>query len=158
MEGGVYMSNALFNEKDHLTKISLKAIKDGSLNDNELSLVLEHICYCEICAEAFANCFNDDELIDAPLGFEEEIQFKIKKKKEKDTQFLFYSLRVAIATSIALMIVFSNTLNFVANTQIKASYIAPPNLSIVNSINTELNNFSQKIIHTEVFNNEKKKK
>ena len=71
---------------------------------------------------------------------------------------MFYSLRVAMAASIALMFVFSNGLNFVANTKIKTLNVNPMSLSTINTINESLNNFSQKIINMEVFNNEKGKK
>ncbi|MBC8061023.1 MAG: hypothetical protein H7Y18_10175 [Clostridiaceae bacterium] len=148
------MSNTLFDEKGHLTEVTLRALKCGLLEGNELAIVSEHICSCESCSSAFANSFKDDELAKAPLGFEEEIQCKLKKKK--DIEFMFYSLRVTIAASIALVFVFSNTLNLAANT--KVGSIKAPNLSIVNSINTDINNFSEKIINLEVFNNEKEKK
>ena len=151
------MSSMLFNENDgHLTETILKALKSASLDNNELILVSEHICNCERCANTFADSFNDDELAEAPLGFEEEIQRKIKRKKERDIQFLFYSLRVTIAACMALVFVFSNTLNFATSTKVMS--INPPNLSIMNSINADINSFSQKIINMEVFNNEKEKK
>jgi len=156
VEGGDYVSNTLFNENGHLTEITIKELKGGLLENNELILVSEHICDCESCAVIFGDSFNGNELAEAPLGFEEEIKNKIKKKKESDLQFLFYSLRVSIAACIALIFVFSNTLDFVANTKVKT--INPPNLSIVNSINTDINNFSRKIINLEVFSNEKEKK
>ena len=92
------------------------------------------------------------------MGFEQEILSKIKKKKENNTQFVFYSLRVAMAASIALMFVFSNGLNFLANTKTKTLEINPMSLSTINTINKSLNNFSRKIINLEVFNNEKGKK
>ncbi|MBU3143749.1 hypothetical protein [Clostridium sp. CF012] len=152
------MSSTLFKEKIHLTKTSLKALKEGSLSDNELILLSEHICICEGCADALANSFNEFELAEAPLGFEQEVMSKIKNKKEKNTQFLFYSLRVAMAASIALMFVFSNELNFLANTKTKILDVNPMSLSTINTVNESLNNFSQKIINLEVFNNEKGKK
>jgi hypothetical protein len=158
MEGGVNVSSTLFKEKVHLTNISLKALKEGSLSDNELILLSEHISYCEGCASLLANSFNDNELAEAPLGFEQEILCKIKKKKENNKMFVFYSLRVAVAASIALMFVFSNGLNFLANTKTKTLEINPMSLSTINTINKSLNNFSQKIINLEVFNNEKGKK
>jgi len=158
MEGGVNVSGALFKQNEHLTKISIKAFKDGSLGDNELIILSEHISHCEECAGVLANSFNDGELAEAPLGFEQEILCKIKKKKEKNTQFLFYSLRVAMAASIALMFVFSNGLNFLANTKTKTLEVNAMSLSNINIINESLNNFSQKIINMEVFNNEKGKK
>jgi len=152
------VSKALFEESGHLTKISLKSLKDGYLSDSELILLSEHIFICEGCADALANSFNDNELAEAPLGFQQEILSKIKNKKEKNTQFVFYSLRVAIAASIALMFVFSNGLNFLANTKTKTLNVSPMSLSAINTINENLNNFSQKIINLEVFNNEKGKK
>ena len=152
------MSNALFKQNGHLTKTSLKGLKEGSLSDYELGLISEHICNCDACADALANSFNEYEFTEAPLGFQEEILRKIKSKKEKSTQFIFYSLRVAMAASIALMFVFSNALNFVANTKIKTLDINPINLNSITTINKNLNNFSEKIINTEVFNNEKRKK
>lgn len=158
MEGGVNVSTTLFKEYGHLTKTALNAFKEGSLNDNELILLSEHICNCEGCADELANSFNDNELVEAPLGFEQEILLKVKKKKENNTQFMFYSLRVAMAASIALIFVFSNGLNFLANTKIKTLDVNPISLSSINTINKSLNNFSQKIIKLEVFNNEKGKK
>lgn len=158
MEGGVYVSCTLFKENGHLTKISLKGFKDGTLNNEELVLLSEHICQCEGCTDVLADCFNNNELVDAPLGFEQEVLSKIKKKKESYNQFLFYSLRVITAASIALIFVFSNSLNFMANTNTKTLQVNPMSLSSINTINVSLNNLSQKIINMEVFNNEKGKK
>lgn len=158
MEGGVCVRIGLINEDGHLTEMSFNALKNGSLDDESLILVSEHISDCEKCASVLADSFNDNELAKIPLGFEEEIKEKIKTKNQSNFQFGFYSLKVAIAACVALIIVFSNELNFVANTKIGTSCIKTPDLSIVNSINTNLNNFSQKIINMEVYNNEKEKK
>ncbi|MBU3177757.1 hypothetical protein KPL47_15605 [Clostridium estertheticum] len=149
------MSHTLFNENGHITKILIQRFKEGSLSDNELLLMSEHICLCETCADVLADSFNNNELADAPLGFEQEVISKIKKKKESNTQFIFYSLRVITAASIALIFVFSNSLNFIAN---KPLDVNPISLSSINTINASLNTFSQKIIKLEVFNNEKGKK
>ena len=158
MEGGVHVRSTLFKENGHLTKASLKGLKEGSLGDDELVLISEHICNCVSCADALADSFNDNELVDAPLGFEQEVLSKIKKSKENNTQFIFYSLRVAMAASISLIFVFSNALSFMANTKSTPLNVNPISLSSVNTINKSLNNFSQQIIHMEVFNNEKEKK
>jgi len=63
-----------------------------------------------------------------------------------------------MAASIALMFVFSNALNFIANTKNKTLDVTPMSLSTINTINRSLNDFSQKLINMEVFNNEKRKK
>ena len=63
-----------------------------------------------------------------------------------------------MAACIALVFVFSNGLNFVANSKVKSLNINPISLSTINTINDNLNNFSQKIIKMEVFSYEKRKK
>lgn len=158
MEGGVDVSFKLFNENGHLTKTLLQKFKEGSLSENELVLMSEHICLCESCADVLADSFNENELVDAPLGFKQEVISKIKKKKESNTEFIFYSLRVITAASIALIFVFSNSLYLIANIKNKPLNVNPISLSSINTVNVSLNNFSQKIIDMEVFNNEKGKK
>lgn len=152
------MKNLLFDKTGHLNKLSLIKLKEGSLSDDDLSLALEHICNCEECSDVFANSYNDNELAGAPLDFHNEIQERIKKKRESDIKLFFYSFRVAVAAGIALVLVFSSTLSFVANKKIDSGSINSPNLSVVSTINTRLTNFSTKIVNLEVFNNEKEKK
>jgi hypothetical protein len=147
MEGGVYVSIKLFKENGHLTKVSLDMLKEGSLSENELIIISEHISICKDCADALAGIFSDNELVCAPSGFEQEILSKIKRQKEKETQFIFYSLRVAMAASIALIFVFSSQLNFIANTKSKTLDVNPMSISSINTINENLNDFSQKIIN-----------
>jgi len=156
MEGGVYVKGTLFDKEGHLTEETLKVLKFDILQDEELIFVLEHISDCQKCAGTFADSFKDDELAEAPLGFQEKVQIKIKSKKQSNIQFSFYCVKVAVAASIALMVVFSNGLNSLANS--KMDYVKPLDLSVVNSINANLNNFSEKIINLEVFNNDKEKK
>ena len=158
MEGGVYVNGTLFKENGHLTSISIEGLKEGSLSDSDLVLISEHICKCEICAYAFASSYTENELFKAPSGFQDEILSKIKKKKDSNNEFLFYSLRVAMAASIALMFVFSNALNIIANTKVKTLNVNPINLSSINTISKNLSNFSEKIITMEVFNYEKGEK
>nr|WP_202117402.1 hypothetical protein [Clostridium chromiireducens] len=156
MEGGVYVNNTLFNKEGHLTEEVLKILKFDRLRDEELIFILEHISACEECAGAFADSFKENELTEAPSGFQEKVQIRIKDKKRRNIQFNFYCVKVAVAASIALMMVFSNGLNSLANS--KANYVKPPDLSVLNSVNANLNNFSEKIIKLEVFINDKEKK
>jgi len=156
MEGGVYVNGTLFNKEGHLTEETLQVLKFDILQDEELIFVLEHISECQKCAGEFADNFKEHELAEAPLGFQEKVQIKIKSKKQSKMQFSFYCVKVAVAASIALMVVFSNGLSSLANSKI--GYVKPLDLSVVNSINANLNNFSEKIINLEVFNNDKEKK
>ncbi|MDP4179120.1 MAG: hypothetical protein Q8900_12370 [Bacillota bacterium] len=152
------MISTLFDKEGHLTEDALEAFKKGYLDDESLILVSEHIANCERCASVLADSFDDNELAETPLGFEEEIQNKIRNRKQSSFQFGFYTFKVAAAACVALIIVFSNQLNFAANSKVQATCIKAPDLSITNSISTNLNNFSQKIINMEVYNNEKEKK
>lgn len=158
MEGGVCVKVLLFDKIGHLTEASLTAFKDGSLDDNDLFLVSDHIICCEKCAAAIADSFNETELAEAPSGFQEEIQNKIKISKERLFEFRIYSLKVATAACIALMIVFSNGLNIISNAITQPDLVKAPNFKAVNSISQNLNKFSQKIINSEVYNYETKKR
>ena len=155
MEGGIYVKNILFNKEGHLNKDTFHALKHSILDDDDLMDALSHISNCPKCAGTFANSFNDDELAEAPLGFEEEINMKLQLKKTSNLQFIFYCSKVIAAASIALIIVFSNGLNVAANTPIKESRIKPIDLSILNTVNDKFNSFSQNILTMEVFNNDK---
>nr|WP_254903585.1 hypothetical protein [Clostridium tyrobutyricum] len=141
-----------------MTKNALEEFKKGNLQDTELIQISEHVSQCEKCSDEMADSFTDTELAEAPLGFEEEVNNRISDRKKANVQFVLYSIRVSIAACIALVFVFSNTLNVIANTKVKTVDIVSPNLSIVNSINKSLDDFSQKIISMEVFNSENKEK
>lgn len=156
MEGGVYVNSTLFDKEGHLTEEILKKLKFDILRDEEMIDILEHISDCQKCSGAFADSFKNDELAEAPLGFQEKVQIKIKGKKQSNIQFSFYCAKVIAAASIALMIVFSNGLKFLANTKI--NYVKPPDLSVLNSVNSNLNAFSERINKLEVLGNDKEKK
>lgn len=158
MEGGVDLSDDLFNSKGHIKNSALKKFNERSLSDIELAILSEHIGNCEKCAEKLADSFAQDDFLKVPGGFEEEIKNKINRKHEKSRQFFFYTLKVSMAACIALVFVFSSALNFMANTGVKTMKIKSPEFTVVNSINMELGNFTSKIIDMEVFDNEIQKK
>ncbi|MBW6411614.1 hypothetical protein [Clostridium weizhouense] len=152
------MKSVLFNKEGHLTEEILNELKFGTLMDEEMVSVLDHISDCQKCAGSFADNFKDDELAEAPLGFQEKVEIKIKAKKQSGVQFGFYCTKVVVAASIALMILFSNGLNIMASSFEKSTSIKPLDLSILNSVNSTLSSFSEKIINLEVFNNGKEKR
>ncbi|MGE5626998.1 MAG: hypothetical protein ACM3X7_02650 [Solirubrobacterales bacterium] len=149
--------NDLFDESGHLKKETLNSIKEQKLDSLDLADALDHICLCEICSEMLSDGFQENDLADAPSGFKEETLSKIKKKKDKHKEFIFYSFRVAIAASISLLIVVSSSLNLVRS-NLGMFQMKSPDTKIVNSISTKLNDFSQKIVNMEVFYSEKEKK
>ncbi|MFL0249347.1 hypothetical protein ACJDT4_02855 [Clostridium neuense] len=148
------MKSTLFDEKGHLSKTAIEELKMGNLSDDDMILASEHISSCEKCADCFANSFDDNELVDAPLGFEEEIQSKIEKSKRVRRDFMFYSFKVVIAACVAIIITFSNVVSFTSNKQIKR-YMNTSSLNVVSSINSKLIDFSQKVINMEVFKHAK---
>lgn len=153
----------LFDEKGHLSKVTLQALKAGTLGETELISAAEHIGDCEVCSNTFADIFDTDELSEVPSGFVEEVKNKLLTKKRNDKQLIFYSFRVAVAACITLAVIFSGALNFITNMDVKDSEFKPSEIKssefkIVNSINNSLQDFSQKILNMEVLENEKKKK
>lgn len=158
MEGGIYLRDSLFNNNGHISDSCIKKFKRGDLDSRELIVVSQHIENCEKCIQHLTGSFDDNEFKKVPFGFEEEVKNKIVKYKKKNRQFLFYSLRVSLAACISLIFVFSSTLNFIANTKVKTLEISSPKFTVVNSINMELGNFTNKIINMEVFNNENEKR
>lgn len=89
MEGGISMNTELFDEDKHISESTFIAFKEGSLSDNDLILVAEHICNCEKCNEVLSNSFAKNDLMEAPSGFEEEVKSKIKKRKKKIFNLFF---------------------------------------------------------------------
>ncbi|MHC6181405.1 hypothetical protein ACYUJ6_16430 [Clostridium sp. JNZ X4-2] len=152
------MNDGLFNRDGHIKDLSIKRFKERRLSDMELAVLSKHIGNCEKCAGKLADSFQQDDFLKVPYGFEEEVKNRINRKYEKNRQFFFYSLRISIAACIALVFVFSSTLNFMANTTMKTMEIKSPKFTAVNSINMKLDNFTNRIIDMEVFNNENEKK
>jgi hypothetical protein len=160
MEGGIFMNhkNQLFNQSGHLTPFALDAIKKNKLSDSELLLATSHIADCLSCAKDFANSFATYELKKVPYGFAKEIESKLPSKTRKNKQLLFYSFRVGLAVCASLLMIFSSSLSFYANVDNYAEIIKPPKLSFIQSVNTGLKDFSQKILVMEVFPNETKER
>ncbi|MCI1967914.1 hypothetical protein [Clostridium luticellarii] len=152
------MSDDLFNSSGHIKNSALKRFRDGNLNDIELVILSKHIESCEECAEKLTDSFEQVDFLKVPGGFQEEIKDKINRRHEKNRQFFFYSLKVSMAACIALVFVFSSTLNFMASTGVRTLKIKSPQFTVVNSINMKLGNFTNKIIDMEGFNNEIQKK
>lgn len=147
----------IFDETGHLKIATLNLIKEQKLNSLDLDEALNHICTCDICAMMLSDSFEENDLADAPSGFQEETIGRFKKKKDKNREFLFYSFRVAVAACISLIIVFTSSSNLIKS-NMGMFQVKSPNAKIVNSINTKLSDFSQKIVNTEVFYNEKEKR
>lgn len=141
----------LFDEEGHALVETMCKLKEGNLSDDELIVVLDHITNCSECAGILADSYDEKELIKVPEGFEESIEFNIKTKNKKQTKFDFglYCMKVTAAVVIAIIMVFSNQLNFLAS--LGKEEIKVPDYRKADSICSHLNSISEKIINLEVF-------
>lgn len=148
----------ILNDRGHLSPLAIVKLKEGTLTDTELLQASAHIASCESCADILAGSFAEDELSSVPSGFLEEVASKMVPKKMSKKQLAFYSIRVAVAACAALVMVAFGNSGFVKDMYSKSTCIKAPDLSFVDSINSDLNSFSKKILYMEVFNNAKKEK
>jgi hypothetical protein len=156
--GGGTTVSSYFNENGHLTADAFTALKNGSLNDGELIVAAEHIGICPACATTLSTSFDDNELAQAPSGFAQQVQSRADEKYRSSIQLVFYSLRVTAAVCAALVIVFSGSLRSIANAQDLSAVVKAPSFGFIDSINSSLRDFSQKVVRLEDFNYAKEKK
>lgn len=150
--------SGLVDKSGHLSEYALAALKEGTLNKAEILAASEHMSGCRLCAGKFAGSFGENELLEVPSGFKDDIAARLRPAKEEKRQFLFYSLRVAIAACAALIIVFSGTLSFIADMDSKIKGSQTGGLYLADTLNAGFQNFSQKILDLEVLVNENEKK
>jgi len=143
--------------KEHLTPDRIKALKEGTLSKKEEICALEHIGECLLCAVALAESYSDPELFNLPPGFKAVVFSAIDKEninkivKEKDIagnrkrELFRYSFKVSIAACIALILLFSGTINY--GLDISRSFNT--GLSGVNVVTENLRGFSDKLIDFE---------
>lgn len=86
--------SSIFDKHRHLSQSALQALKTGTLSEDELQQAAAHLADCESCANAFAGCFDTDELAEVPSGFADEVESKLYRKKKDNIQFIFYSIRL----------------------------------------------------------------
>lgn len=138
----------------HVTQTALNDFATGSLQPEELDDVASHIAGCEQCAIALAEVLEAGEPAEVPEGFEEEISNRIYRLRQKNAEFFHFSLRVALAACITLFFVFSSVLNVFNGSRNHLINIKAPGFSVVESVSTNLRNFSQQILEMEVFKND----
>ena len=156
------MSNLVSGGR-HLSPEELKALKEGTFQDAEIMSLLEHISDCSSCAAKFAGCFREDELLEVPSGFRENIMSRLEPEKVDDykvdqRQQILYSIRVVIAACATLVLIFSGALNLIAGLDNKLKGYDFQGQRVVETINTSFQDFSQKVLNMEAFLNEDEKK
>ena len=143
----------LFDEDGHVSVEAVCRLKEGTLNDDELMKVLDHITECSECAGILSESYDETELADVPEGFEESIELKIDKKANRKVNtklnYRLYCMKVIAVASIAIKMLFSGELNYIAKTGILN--ITAPDYGKAVTICSHLNSFAERIINLEVF-------
>lgn len=151
--------NKPINISGHITQTLLHEFADGTLGQDALIAAAAHIAECEQCALALAEAIEAKQAANVPAGFDEEVFCRIAHLTEKKTGGLVhFSFRVALAACVSLLFIFSGTLNRLADPNHSFEKIKSPDFSVVETINTNLQNFSHKILTMEVFQHDKETK
>ena len=142
----------------HLAPADFRRLAQGAADDKDRMRAAEHMAACPACALAFAEYLENGELAPVPPGFGEEVRGRIRDRKAGRITFVFYSLRVALAACAALVFVFSGAFRYAADVPDRAGCVRAPDLRFVSVFDTQLRDFSQRVLDWEVFTYAKKEK
>ncbi|MEG2857470.1 MAG: hypothetical protein RR994_02485 [Clostridia bacterium] len=129
---------------EHLSRDTLLKLKNGDISMEALT----HIGECNICAAHFAELMDDNVL--PPPDLDAEILSKIHACPSRNSIFP-YALRVCVAASIALAILFSGLIPRLSTIEIR-----PPKSDAVNTVAANMREFSDKLVNMEVNKHDKK--
>lgn len=142
----------------HLTPAAFRRLAESGADGGERLRAAEHMAGCPACALAFSEYLGNRELAPVPPGFGEEVRGRIRAKKAGRVTFAFYSLRVALAACAALVFVFSGAFRYAADMPGRVGCVRAPDLRFVSAFDTQLRDFSQRVLDWEVFTYAKKEK
>lgn len=142
---------------EHMTTERMKALKDGLLSREDAISALTHIGECKQCADTFAGCYGEQELLELTAEFKSAVFSAIEKEKrtvikdrvkaaDRKRELFRYSFRVSVAACITLLLLFTGTMNY----GIHFSRSIGTGLPEVNEITENLRGFSNKLIDFEV--------
>ena len=140
----------IVNQNCHPTPQTLHDFIAGTLTPEDTLTAADHIASCPLCTRALAEIAGENQ-VKVPVGFEEEIKNRITLEKQKKTELLHFSFRVAAAACAAFFFIFIGALNAAAGPRDPLAKIQAPSFSAVDNISTNLRDFSQKILDMEVF-------
>lgn len=150
--------NRIFDD-GHITEESLGAFRNGKLEKSEKLQVLEHISVCDECADRLAEGFENAKTVSCPPDFTECLMKKVNQKKSGDNpekEFRMYVFRVGLAVAATLVFIFSGVLNF--DKYLSHADLPVPDLTFADKAAQQLSDFSDRLIHMEVFEHDKKEK
>ena len=166
------------NDMKHISDTDLYTFRHNFMNQKDKEDFLEHICSCDYCSDQFAAIMSE-EMIIAPKDMKSnilkaikrpEIQIAIKvKETSKRMQLLIYSLKVGTATALALLFLLltvnltnsTNASNIAGSDAIVTSILDENKVPLtavirnnMDAISSNLFDFSNNIMKTEVTNND----
>lgn len=148
----------LIDSDGHATRAAIRAFAAGRLNPEELDEVSEHVAGCGLCARALAGEIEKGPPVPVPAGFEEEILGRLSPPRGSRAELLRFSFRVVLAACLALFFVFSSAMTAAAGARSPLAEIKAPGFSTVETINTRLRDFSQRLLKMEAFQDAEKTK
>lgn len=140
----------IVSSNGHPTPQTLHDFMAGTLSPEDTLTAADHIASCPLCTRSLAEIAGENR-VEAPAGFEEEIESRITREKQKKSELLRFSFRVAAAACVAFFFILIGALNAVAGPLDPLAKIEAPSFSAVDNISTHLQSFSQKILDLEVF-------
>ncbi len=162
----------------HISDETFDQFQQDLLDRDELEQFLEHTSSCEFCAGRLAECM-ENEILYAPVNFKEnlmkasrrpDIQLKIKAgETSKRMQLFLYSLKVGTAT-IGALVILMLAISFNSNDMLRGPKDFRPDkiqhthslTSVIREnmdhLSTNILDFSNTIMKTEVNENDQKKR
>lgn len=147
----------LYDKDGHLKKEILEKLKNGELCGDALIEALNHISECELCAKRYAESFEENELLSPPIGFQEEINSKIKEKSAEKNDFIPYVIKVVIAASIAIIITLTTSYQPRLYIDDTVSDVKSSSQQIINKISSSISDFTSNISFGGYLNEKTKK-
>jgi hypothetical protein len=164
----------------HITKTEFIEFQHDTMKPKDKEGFLGHICSCDYCSEQFASLMSE-EMITAPKDMKEnilkatkrpEIQLAVRMKETSNRmQFFIYSLKVGTATVVALFLLMLSV-NFTDFTTTSSTpsdgspefleedtdYFSLPAAirDNMNTLSSNMLDFSNNIMKTEVTDNDQK--
>lgn len=161
------MNTSQFKDSEHLTNTDMRLLKQNALSIEGRIKAMTHVSTCDICAVAFSECFDEQELLSTSPTFSSVVLMKVldiheepikqKKSEKKRREFYFYVARVSLAMCLTIMILFSGTFNEITKT-FDTDLMNKIDFSGINTVSEDIRTFSDKIVQQEVVNNDQKKK
>lgn|GEM_PF-5465156 len=166
------MRNTVLEKTGHLSNETIILLKNGKLAADETMEALMHIGECRICADFFADCYAEDELLDVFPDFSERIIREAsrpgrrvetagiggRRADRRDPaarmrEFYLYATKVALAMCLSLAMLFAGPFQTVAGAVETADFGEAGQIGIskVDAFNEQVWSLTDKLTDMGVF-------